>query len=306
MHLRRLDGDDASSDLSQLSLARQHVRARLADDGLSHRPDPRLPTWATQPIPDELVNLANTWMSSGWPERRRILTDPDQPVDRDALDALAAVYCDRPALRRWLDLLAAADRDGMDAVVAEMDAAQANMDLITAWITTPSWNASQAFLAAHPDLHGPDVRAALEQLSSDPTARQHLAILRLVDHTPAGDVFDAILDPADARNLLLTVARRGSAADIAEAWFAVPALADDPVTAPLAEALSALGDDPDTQLDEIDQAATALAAAASTRDRRDVLTLIATLTRIRDDRAAPLNRIADALRTSPQPEGQKS
>ena len=67
-----------------------------------------------------------------------------------------------------------------------------------------------------------------------------------------------------------------------------------------------LGDDPDTQLDEIDQAATALAAAASTRDRRDILTLIGTLTRIRDDRAAPLTRIADALRTSPQPEGQKS
>ena len=159
----------------------------------------------------------------------------------------------------------------------------------------------------HPDLHSRDVRAALEQLSADPTARQHLAILRLVDHTPAGDVFDAILDPADARDLLLAVARRGSADDIAEAWFAVPALADDPVTAPLAVALAlALGDDPDAQLDEIDQAATALAAAASTRDRRDVLTLIAALTRIRDDRAAPLTRIADALRTSPQPERQKS
>jgi hypothetical protein len=52
-----------------------------------------------------------------------------------------------------------------------MDAAQATVSLLQDWINTPSWNASQAFLAGHPALRGSD--ALLENWSGDAVARQH-------------------------------------------------------------------------------------------------------------------------------------
>jgi hypothetical protein len=248
------------------------------------------------PLPTELIDLANAWIAGDWPERRKILTDQDQPVDAVTLSALATVYCDRPGLRQWLDLRCAIDADGEDAVLPALDTGHATINLVREWITTSSWNASQAFLHAHAELRRPDVHAALERLGDDEVARQHLAVLRLGERVPAGAVFDAIIDPGDARELLLTIARRGNAQDIAEVWFAAPPIATDSLTGPLAVALFlALSDDVDTHLNEIDQATGAAAAAASTRDRRDVLTLVAALSRTRDDRAGVIDRISSAF-----------
>ncbi|MBV9312164.1 MAG: hypothetical protein JO100_00200 [Pseudonocardia sp.] len=291
---RLIDGEIPGEDLTQLSIGRQHVRAALAD--LDRLDAADLPIWATLALSDELVDLADSWMSGEWPERRRILTDQRHLVDRCALRALATVYCDRPALREWLDLLDAIDQDGPETVISAMDSTHATMKLVSEWISTPSWNASQAFLTQYAELCRPEVHAALERLSGDPTARQHLAILRLVTHMPAGAVFDAILDPTDARELLFTVARRGSAEEITEVWFATPRLGKDPFAGPLATALIyVLGDDPDGHLDDIDEAAGAAVEAASTRDRRDVLALLSSLARTRNDRAGTLTRIEAAF-----------
>jgi hypothetical protein len=106
-------------------------------------------------------------------------------------------------------------------------------------------------------------------------------------------VFDAILDPTDAHQLLLRVARTGSAALIAEAWYATPHIAADSFTAALAVALiQALSDEADYP-DEIDKALRA--AAASISKRRDTLTLLRTLATTRDDRGEQLHRIAAAI-----------
>ena len=293
---RLADRTDSVADRVQLSLARQHVRAAFAALDRCGDAADQFPAWATVPLPDDLIDLANAWIAGGWPERRTILTDPNSSGDIGALRVLATVYCDRPALQEWLDLRAAVDVDGEDAVVAALDAAQATMCLVTAWITTPSWNASQTFLATHPELRRPEVHSVLERSADDPVARQHLAVLRLVDRVPPGAVFDAIIDPGDARELLLAVARRGDAQAVGEVRFAVPGIAADPVTEYLAVALFiAFGDDADTKLDDIDEAAGAAADGASARDRRDVLALLAGLSRTRDDRSTALGRISAAF-----------
>jgi hypothetical protein len=258
------------------------------------------PSWATTPIPEAVINLANDWIAADWSQRQQILTGPDMPTDRDVLRVLSAVYCDLPELQQWLDVLDDIDARGQDVVFAEMDAAQATVTLLQRWISTPSWNASQAFLAGHPALRGPQAVIALENWSGDDLARQHLAILRLTEHVPAGDVFDAILDPTDAHQLLLRVARTGSADLITEAWYATPHIAADPLAATLAAALvHALSDEAEYP-DNIDQALRAAAEAASTRERRDTLTLLHTLATTRDDRAEQLHRIAAAIAPTSQ------
>jgi hypothetical protein len=216
------------------------------------------------------------------------------------LRVLSTVYCDLPELQHWLDVFDAIDARGRDVVFAEMDAVQATVSLLQGWISAPSWNASQAFLAGHPALRGPEALVTLENWSGDDLARQHLAILRLTEHVPAGDVFDAILDPTDAHQLLLRVARTGSAELITEAWYATPHLAADPLaatlTAALVQALSNQADYPD----DIDQALRAAAEAASTSERCDTLTLLRTLATTRDDRAEQLHRIAAAIAPTSQ------
>jgi hypothetical protein len=298
-----IDLDGPADDPRALAPARQHIRARLATFDPSELSRVAFPSWVTTPIPEAVINLANDWIAADWSQRQQILTAPDMPTDRDTLRVLSAVYCDSPELQQWLDVLDDIDVRGRDVVFAEMDAAHATVTLLQGWLSSPSWNASQAFLAGHPALRGPDALVTLENWSGDDLARQHLAILRLTEHVPAGDVFDAILDPTDARQLLLRVARTGSAELIAEVWYATPHIAADPFAATLAAALvDALSDQADYP-DDIDQALRAAAEAASTSERRDTLTLLRTLATTRDDRAEQLHRIAAAIAPTSQRSG---
>jgi hypothetical protein len=297
-----IDLDGPPDNPRALAHARQHIRARLATFDPSDLSRVPFPSWATTPIPEAMINLANDWIAADWSQRQQILTAPDMPTDRDLLRVFSAVYCDHPELQQWPDIADDLDARGRDVVFAEMDTAQATMSLLQGWISTPSWNASQAFLAGHPALRNPETLVVLEKWSGDELARQHLAILRLTEHVPAGDVFDAILDPADARQLLLRVVRTGSAELIAEAWYATPHIAADPFAATLAAALvQALSDEADYP-DEIDQALHAAAEAVSASERRDTLTLLRTLATTRDDRAEPLHRITAAI----APTGERS
>ena len=290
-----VDLDGPLDDPRALASARQRIRARLAAVDPSELSRVAFPSWATTPIPEAVITLANDWIAADWSHRQQILTGPDMPTDRDVLRVLSTVCCDRPELQQWLDVVDDIDARGRDVVFAEMDAAQATVSLLQGWISTPSWNASQAFLAGHPALRGPEALATLKKWSGNEVARQHLSILRLTEHVPAGDVFDAILDPTDAHQLLLRVARTGSADLITEAWYATPHVAANPFTATLTAALvQALGDKADYP-DDIDQALRTAAAAASSSERRDTLALLRTLATTRDDRAEQLHRITAAI-----------
>jgi hypothetical protein len=121
-----------------------------------------LPNWATTPLPQAVINLAHRWITADWPQRQQILTTPDPPTDRELLRVLATVYCDHPELQHWLDVIDDINTRGQHIVFTEMDAAHATMSLLQDWMSTPSWNASQAYLTAHPALRSPDTIAALE------------------------------------------------------------------------------------------------------------------------------------------------
>ncbi|MGH3791972.1 MAG: hypothetical protein ACRDQ9_14500, partial [Pseudonocardiaceae bacterium] len=281
-------------------MIREHWRPPASTSGHVLPPSTRrtrmpFPSWATTPIPEAVINLANRWITTDWSQRQQILTAPEMPADRDLLRVLAAVYCDRPELRHWLDVLDDIDARSRDVIFAEMDAAHATVSLLQGWMSTLSWNASQTFLAGHPALRGADAVAVMETWSGDALIRQHRAILRLTEHVPASDVFDAILDPTDARQLLLRAARTGSADLITEAWYATPYAAAGPFAGTLAAALvQALSDEADYP-DELDQSLPAAVKAASTIERRDTLTLLRALATTRDDRAEQLHRIAAAI-----------
>jgi hypothetical protein len=261
-----------------------------------------LPAWATNPLSKAQFDLADAWVNADWTTRRRLLTEPPPGLDREDIRTLAAVSCDRPALRQWLAILDAIDRDGTDTVLADIDAAARTASVLRDWISAPTWNASQAFLQAHPELREPATLAVLEQWSDqNDTARQHLAILRLIAQVPAGDVFDAILDSTDARDLLFRVARLGDSTLIAETWIAAPSLASHSFAAPLTIALrralaeTAGNTTHNEATDEIRQAALTAATAATERELRETRTLLRGLSRTRDDRVEMLNLIAAAF-----------
>jgi hypothetical protein len=291
---------DTADDPAAIAEARQAIRAALREFGPAADGD--LPSWATTEFTDALIDQATAWMAADWTARRRLLTPPAGDGDRDPLRALAAVYCDQVALHEWVSILDAIDRDGIDVVLAELDTADTIARNLQEWISTPTWNASQTHLAAHPELRDPATLATLEQWSGA-NARRHLAILRLVAHLPAGDVFDAALDPTDARDLLFATARLGDGDLVAEAWFAADALAGHPFAGPLAVALhraltNALTDDSTDDSYTIQQAAADAHGAATEQEKRDTHALLRTLARIRDDRAEPLARIAGAFRAA--------
>jgi Tetratricopeptide repeat len=290
-----IDLDGPFDDPRALAHARQYIRTCLATFDPSDLSKVPFPSWVITPIPEAVIDLANRWIAADWSQRQQILTAPDMPTDRDLLRVLAAVYCDHPELRHWLDVIDDIDARGRDVVFAEMDAAQATVSLLQDWINTPSWNASQAFLTGHPALRGADAVAVLEKWSGNDLARQHLAILRLTEHVPAGEVFDGILDPTDARQLLLRVARTGSAELITEAWYATPHIAADPFAGSVAAALVQVLSDETDYPDELDQALRVAAAAASSSECRDTLTLLRALATTRDDRAESLHQIAAAI-----------
>ncbi len=296
-----VDSAQVADHPQALARARQRIRSMLADIDRSAVPVAEFPPWATTPIPDSLIDVANEWISAQtWAQRRQILTGPAANVDRSAVAALTALHCDNLTLQELAATLADLDIRGPELVFAELADVDAAMSLLREWIDTPTWNASQRFLAEHPQLASePQITAALEQLGGDSVVRQHLAILRLVAHLPASDIYDAILDPTDARDLLLRAARSADAGLLTELWFAVPHLTEHPFAGPLTVALiSALtGSETETgdTLNRIEETAATAVEQASAAERRDTRALLRILASNRDDRIRLLGPIIRAF-----------
>ena len=111
-----------------------------------------------------------TTRKRGWAVKNQELND---------LQFLALGY-HTTTIRKVIADDSAENRD-LDAEFAEMDAAHATVSLLQGWISTPSWNTSQAFLAGHPPLHGPEaVLAGSHPLAAeDPDRRGNLIGIEL-------------------------------------------------------------------------------------------------------------------------------
>ena len=309
--LRAVQAADAETgDLRLAARARQQVRDAVTPLTSSLPPQvvEELPPWVTTPIPDRAVELVNTWLSApAWLDQERILTEHVEqlthPGNRVAIDALAALHADNGKLDFLRQVIADIGARGSEPVLAEIRATGAHATLIHDWIAAPTWSASQRFLTEHPELLAdPFTAELLESMRGDPAAEQHLAIIRLAGNVPLPEIFDAVLDPTDARDLFLKITESGDADRIRNLWFAAPQLAQDPFAGPFAAALvtalTADGVDEETRAtaqELIEEAA----HNATDRDRRDALAQLRRLATNRPDRAATVNELARVLADPP-------
>jgi hypothetical protein len=146
--------------------------------------------------------------------------------------------------------------------------------------------------------------AVLNQASNEPGAQQHLAILELAADLPIPEIFDAILDPADARDLLITIAATANANHLRSLWFASPHLSEHAFAGPFAIALLGALTTPDGEPvpEQVAHAAQQASAAATDHERHAALRALRTLTAALGGHHETITQLANTLSTPPAPE----
>ena len=209
-----------------------------------------LDTYRADQRPAALENLPeHHWATLSTPANQAGLnTLIDRDVDNSSLPTLAVI-------------IGYAVANGLAETLSVVRTQRETKSLIDEWIAAPTWSASQAFLVTHlPQLTGPTVAEMLNGRPDDPAARQRLAILQLVPSVPLPDIYDAILDPADALELLLRVISIGDVKQIGALLTAVPRVSpnrDDAL-----RALRALAIDRPEQAPAVDRLAEIIRAHA--------------------------------------------
>ncbi|MEW1635262.1 tetratricopeptide repeat protein [Streptomyces sp. NPDC093801] len=151
------------------------------------RPPPRgLPEWALAPVPPEDDILIDALLAApDWPRTRSALLANSAAAERDtwtaSLRVRAALDPGHPRRGAVAALLARIRATGLPDTLAAFDEDHERTVLLDTWLTAPTWAASFAHLTRHADrLTAPAVAEALVRRHTDPVARQHLAVLRLL------------------------------------------------------------------------------------------------------------------------------
>ncbi|MFF0061389.1 hypothetical protein ACFYRC_07545, partial [Streptomyces sp. NPDC005279] len=183
-----------------LRRARHRIRSVAISRGID---DPRLPDWAIRPLPDNSLELINRWAeASDWPATedflRTHLERIQQPDFRHHLRLAAALFPGGQAIDHLTAVLAEADALGFGTVLEQGRRDHSQRLLLEAWINTPTWRDSRAFLDEHSSaLRAPEIRALIADVDA-PVAHQHLAILQLTEHLPHDRVYEIVTDQATA------------------------------------------------------------------------------------------------------------
>ena len=302
LQLAAQHADQPATDQRLIGEVRQRIRAAARHPDMPAEAD--LPPWVTAAVPDSTYELLNSWLQcqngaqrvqylrQHWPTLRAHNTQQE-------LDILTHLHPTATSLEELKGILTHATENGLDNTIAELSAHDAAEQLLRDWIDTPTWTESQRFLETHPELIDDGRHAAILNRGNDSTLRQHLGILLLARHHPLGEIFDAVLDRNDAHVLLFKVISHGNAELIRALWFAAPTLPHDDFARSLAIAvLSALDDEPDTDLLDL---ATAAQAAASARDRATALRALRELNRSLDNTS--IDKIIDTFASSSGDDG---
>jgi hypothetical protein len=241
--IRAADRADHEDHPQRGARARRAVRAAITE----LQPDDSLagaPSWATTPLPDNVLDLLNRVLAqASWAERATLLRSPGTRAIRDASaqparSALAALCSDNPDLVHLLQILDAADEYGLDAVLDALIAAEEHQDLVRGWLQATTWTASRHFLREHPELLAdPRTTQVLAVGAANPTIRQHLAIARLAATMPIDTIYDLVLDIPDAIDAALAAIDRGDLDQLTEVWHAAPALGRHPFIGPYLAAI---------------------------------------------------------------------
>ena len=232
---------DSETDPVRGARARRAVRA--AASGLDQSalaaelPGAVTPPWISAELPDDVTTILNKLLAAGsWTERAAMLRGSGSsvlytPAAHQARAALVGLYSDNGELLILLKILEAADERGLDAVLAELCADEEHANLLQAWLNTPTWTTSRQYLLKHPSLLvDKRTAAALNAASGNRTIRQHLAIVRLAATIGLDEVYDIVMDPADAADVALANLDKGELNCVVEIWNAAPSLRSEPFT----------------------------------------------------------------------------
>jgi hypothetical protein len=216
--------------------ARRSVRAVISGEAtLSGLSCPDAPLWLRADLPDDVVEFLDELLAvPTWAARAEALSQsPGQllftPQARLAREALASLYADSAQLSELLAILDDADRRGLAAVLADVRASEEFNGVLDGWLRTQTWTASRQYLSAHPGLLTDDrTLRLLAGRAGDRVIRQHLAIVRLAKTMSLDDVYDIVLDSADATAAALASIDQADLERTTEIWHAAPQLGSEP------------------------------------------------------------------------------
>jgi hypothetical protein len=198
-------GEDESAPRYVISRARQRVRvvARSFDPQ-----PPGLPAWSVRPVPDPDLELVQAWAGApSWPAADAVLRAAAGVVTGKSLpgslDVLLMLHPGDSGLERLRQLVVLVGQHGLEPVLSQLGEQHIRQELIEAWISTPTWTESFAYLQERrEELTTPEVTALLAG-SDEPVAQQHAAILSLIWTVPLETVFDLVTDVAAATDQAL-------------------------------------------------------------------------------------------------------
>ncbi|HZM79600.1 MAG TPA: tetratricopeptide repeat protein [Candidatus Limnocylindrales bacterium] len=295
----KLAANFANEEQDPTLAANARLRIRSAVTDATHL-QADMPAWATATIPEALLQAITALQSATDRAAYRTAVSQlhilcQQSEMATALSALTELRPDHDAVRDAAALVADANEMGIDGVLTDFDRSQDRLELVEQWLDAGSWADSYRFLRAHPALlNDSDVIEVLMSDFAGPHAERHAIILLLARAYRLSQIFDALLDPTDAEELILAAIATGDPETIQLLWQLTEHISRHPVLSPLAAAvITAYADD-----GEPDEATTLAAAAgqeASEPLRRDIERRLRARAAHDPDRADLLNQLADAV-----------
>jgi hypothetical protein len=143
---------DQEADPAWAGRSRRAVRSAAASVA-----DPTYPSWATEPLPDEILEACNRWLAARtWDDAEQMLRDAHASLltagGQRALAATRALYPEFTRLASLSDVLAEIAAQGLDPVLDSLRAANRRADLVRQWQATLIGAASREYLKTHPEL----------------------------------------------------------------------------------------------------------------------------------------------------------
>ncbi|MFB9469766.1 tetratricopeptide repeat protein [Nonomuraea salmonea] len=295
------DADEDPQWRGRARRALQRVGAQLAAE--EKKPE-KWPYWVVCDLSDEEMERLNRWLTAAdWETKAAYLraeyTALSGEDGRSALDLAQAWYPEFHGLQELSGLLDAIEEGGLDQVIDLLTAHNRRVLLTRAWLNSPDWDQSRAFLRENiEELAHPETVALLKS-TEDEIAHQHAAILELLESLELDEVFDAVTDVTVAADHGYRFLEAGAWIKLAPLSRAVPHLMTTPFVSPFLAAVAAVlrgtpedGSDPEAWM------RTAAEAATDTQRRAGVARL-RRMTRRFPEHAAALERLIELLEAEP-------
>ncbi|MET7712610.1 hypothetical protein [Streptomyces sp. NPDC005407] len=266
--------DQAAPDWAGRSRrAARGLREELAEDA-AMRPYldgvlAELSAWATEDLDTEVFTRVNEWLAAdSWASAEEVIRQAHplfaNPAKRAVLDTIQVLYPEATGLGLFITVVDAGADGDLEQVLREYREIHDRIELVGQWLGTSMWTDDLAFLQQHrQQLAGdPAVRELLAD-NPDNDARQHLAILKLADHLPLHDLYDAVVDPSTAVDMAMECIERRNTDTLLPLLDAAPSLLHSSFVTPYVLAvLGALADPDDEPGDDLPSPAELMAQAA--------------------------------------------